>query len=385
MKAEENPHRLSEQPLRVTYRLTSENKEEAEARARNICFEQTVELPDELVDNEYIRNNIVGRLECLERTDGKGFRAVISFATETTGSELTQLLNVIFGNSSIKPGIRVEKLELPDSIISNFDGPHFGIKGIREVVKVNDRPLLCTALKPMGFSSTQLADLAYRFALGGIDIIKDDHGLANQPFCPFEERVRMCAAAVQKANHETGNNCIYVANITASPLIAIDRAKYAKKVGAGGLLICPGLTGFDLMRQIADDASIALPILAHPALLGSYVISPESGICHGIILGQIPRISGADATIYPNFGGRFSFTIDECREIVEATEAKIGNIKVIFPCPGGGMNLQRVPEMLEIYQREVIFLIGGGLLSHSPDLVENCKYFRGLVERFRPF
>ena len=50
----------------------------------------------------------------------------------------------------------------------------------------------------MGLSATDLAELAYRFALGGIDLIKDDHGLTNQPFCPFEERVRRCAEAVAR-------------------------------------------------------------------------------------------------------------------------------------------------------------------------------------------
>jgi hypothetical protein len=43
--------------------------------------------------------------------------------------------------------------------------------------------------------------------------------------------------------------------------------------------------------------------------------------------------------------------------------------------------LARVPEMLELYGREVIFLIGGGLHTHGPDLVKNCRYFRQMVER----
>jgi ribulose-bisphosphate carboxylase large chain len=31
--------------------------------------------------------------------------------------------------------------------------------------------------------------MAHACALGGIDIIKDDHGLSDQPFCRYEERV----------------------------------------------------------------------------------------------------------------------------------------------------------------------------------------------------
>jgi len=98
---------------------------------------------------------------------------------------LTQLLNVIFGNTSMQPGIQVRRLDLPESITRTFKGPRFGSAGLRERLNVHDRPLLATALKPMGMNATDLADRAYAFALGGIDLIKDDHGLANQVFCPF--------------------------------------------------------------------------------------------------------------------------------------------------------------------------------------------------------
>jgi len=92
-------------------------------------------------------------------------------------------------------------------------------------------------------------------------------------------------------------------------------------------------------------------------------------------------LAGADATIFPNFGGRFSFSRDECRDIVNGTREPMGRIQSIFPAPGGGMSLDNVPDMLETYGQDLIFLIGGGLFRHGPDLVENCRYFRNMVER----
>jgi ribulose-bisphosphate carboxylase large chain len=80
-------------------------------------------------------------------------------------------------------------LDLGDDILSQFPGPSFGIAGLRDIVGVYDKPLLCTALKPMGKSATELAKIAYYFALGGVDVIKDDHGLSNQPFCPYGNEV----------------------------------------------------------------------------------------------------------------------------------------------------------------------------------------------------
>ena len=103
---------------------------------------------------------------------------------------------------------------------------------------------------------------------------------------------------------------------------------------------------------------------------------------HGVIFGQLARLAGADATIFPNFGGRFSFSREECADIVRGTELPMGHVRTIFPAPGGGMSLARVPEMLETYGRDLIFLIGGGLFKQGPDLVENCRHFRKMVEKY---
>lgn len=371
---------ISGERLLVTYKLTAKDQEEAYAKAKDICIEQTVEFPEELLLIDWIRFEVVGHIESLEEVEEGSYWAQISFAVETTANEFTQLLNVLFGNISIKPGIRVERIDLPPSLLKEFKGPRFGRKGLRKLLKVSHRPLLHTAIKPMGLSSKELANLAYQCAKGGIDIIKDDHGLTNQAFAPFSERVERCAAAVARANRETGGNSIYVANVTAGPAEAIQRAKTAKAAGAGGLLLAPALAGLDTMRQIAEDDEIGLPILSHPAFQGSYVLSPTSGISHLAYYGQLTRLAGADAVIYPNFGGRFSFSRQECLSIIEGTTVDMGPIKSIFPSPGGGISLERVPDLLSVYGTEVIFLMGGGLFKQGPDLVANCRYFRGLVE-----
>ncbi len=369
---------FSKERFSVTYRLFGTEKE-ARAKAEDICIEQTVEFPADEVPEGIIRDQVFGRVELFERLDQESFKAVINYAVEIAAGELTQFLNVVFGNSSIKPGIRVEHLDLPGSLLGHFKGPRFGREGIRKLLEIPKRPLLCTAIKPMGLSCRELADLAYQFALGGMDMIKDDHGLTDQCCSPFEERVKRCAEAVQRANWETGGRSIYVANITASHKDVMKRARTAKDAGTGGLMVAPGIIGFDLMKELADDDSIALPILTHPALQGSFVTS-RNGISHGVIFGQLARLGGADATIFPNFGGRFSFSREECMDIAEETSIPMGQLKPIFPAPGGGMSLDRVPEMLETYGQDLIFLIGGGLFKHGPDLVENCRYFRKMVE-----
>ncbi len=370
---------LSGERFRVLYRLAGD---EATARfkAQDICLEQTVEFPADLTPGGDIAEQIVGRMESFERAGDESYLAWISYAVETSSFELLQLCNVIFGNISIKPGIRVERVELPDALLAHFRGPRFGVQGLRQALGVPRRPLLCTALKPMGYSAAKLAEFAYQFALGGIDIIKDDHGLTNQPFSPFRERVERCAEAVARANQQTGRRSIYMANITSAHAHIQEMARWARGAGAGGLLICPALTGMDAMRTLADDDQVGLPLMAHPAFQGSYVTSPHQGLSHYALYGQLARLAGADASIFPNYGGRFSFSREECASIAAGCAGEMGRIAPIFPTPGGGMSLERLSDMRELYGLEVIYLIGGNLHRQGSSLVEGSQMFLRMIE-----
>ncbi|MBN1655464.1 MAG: ribulose 1,5-bisphosphate carboxylase large subunit [Deltaproteobacteria bacterium] len=349
--------------------------------AREICIEQTVEYPDELIRRPDIREQIIGDVTRFEALDDQTFQAEIAFPIEVAGEELPQLLNVLFGNISLKPEIRLVGIDLPRALSRFFRGPRYGRNGLRERVRVPARPLLATALKPMGLSPQELAQLAYQFALSGIDMIKDDHGLANQVFSTFDERVARCSDAVNRANRETGLSCIYLPNITSRADQVMERAETARDSGAGGLLICPGLTGYDTMRAVADDDSIALPILCHPAMQGAFTTHRGSGIAHGVLYGQINRLAGADGAIFPNYGGRFSFSEGECRDLLDGTLRPMGEIKPIFPVPAGGMSLERIPEIVAFYGDDVILLIGGDLHRRGLDLSHSCREFLQMVSR----
>jgi len=372
---------ISGRRFKVSYRLSCAAREAAEL-ARHICVEQTVEFPADLIGDNDIRRHVMGRLESLEPSaDWRSFRAIISYAVEITGFSLPQTMNVIFGNISLMPGVKVERIDFPDDFLARFRGPRFGLKGLREMSGGEDRPLYCSALKPMGLSAAQLAEQAYGLAMGGIDFIKDDHGLADQPFAPFRDRVMRCVEQVFRANQKTGGRSRYVASLNLPAEEIVEQAVWAKGQGVGGLLVSPGIVGFDMMRRLADDERIGLPILCHPAHLGGYVTHLDSGISFYALFGQVARIAGADASIYPNFGGRFSFSKAQCREIIAGCMEPMGPIKPILGAPGGGMNFSNVPDMVEAYGRDIMFLIGGALHRGADPLAENCRKLRRLVAR----
>jgi ribulose-bisphosphate carboxylase large chain len=369
---------LSGERLRATYRLAFPESE-ARALAQTIAVEQTIEFPLDLVDDGDIRDHVVGRVEKVTPLPDGATLAVVSYAVETTGFELTQLLNVLFGNISLLPGIRLERFDLPAGLERAFAGPRFGAEGLRRILLAPERALLATALKPMGLSAVEFARLAYELARGGMDVLKDDHGLVDQSFAPFRERVLRVVEAVAKSNAETGGHCLYAPNVTSDPWTALERAHLAREAGAGALLVTPGLSGFPLLQNLSRDPGLDLPILAHPAFAGAFVLRPSEGISPHAYYGLVHRIAGADAVVFPHPGGRFSFREEDVRGLQEGASVPFGKLRPILPSPAGGMTLSRVPELLAFYGNDVLLLIGGDLhRSGSPG--DNARRFRELVE-----
>ena len=58
--------------------------------------------------------------------------------------------------------------------------------------------------KPQGLAVDDLAALAEKLASGGLDFIKDDHGLADQRYSHFAERVTACSAGGARGVRSTG-------------------------------------------------------------------------------------------------------------------------------------------------------------------------------------
>ena len=361
--------------LRVTYHLACSSRLAA-AKARDIAFEQTVELPADAVPPG-VAAHFAGRVESVD-TLGRGrSRAVISFDPGAVCGDLPQLLNLLFGNISLKAGILIAGLEWPDELLTALRGPLLGIAGLRELTGARGRPLLCTALKPLGRSAPELAQLAYGFARAGIDLIKDDHSLADQTTAPFRERVERCSEAVARANGETGRNALYFPNVTSGPPEIVERANAARRAGCRGVVVNALPAGLGAVGAIA--AATGLAIMSHPSLAGAF-FHPDHGIAPEVLLGDLFRVAGSDAVIYPNIGGRFTFSEATCAAINARLRGPLGPVSPSFPVPAGGIDAARVPHWIEQYGADTIFLIGGSLYA-QPDPATAAKRLVAAVRR----
>jgi ribulose-bisphosphate carboxylase large chain len=354
--------------LTAIYHLRS-GPEDIELRARALAIEQSLELPPSALRESWGVRDLLGRVEGIEPLGAKRFQVRISLAVETTAFEAGQLLNMLFGNCALQEDVELIDVELPPALLSAFSGPSFGIAGLRALAGVRERPLTCTALKPQGLSPAQLAELAHTFALAGLDFVKDDHGLANQRFAPFAQRVRAVNEAVERANRASGHRTCYVPNLQGSPKAVLEQARIAREEGIRAVMVEPMILGLPFFHELVGE--LKMPVLAHPAFAGQRIAPP-------LLFGKLFRLFGADAVIYPNHGGRFSYSPQTCLELAEKARGPWGALRPALPVPAGGMSLERLDEMKAFYGPQTMFLIGGALLSAGEGLLERAREF---VER----
>ncbi|MDX1585634.1 MAG: RuBisCO large subunit C-terminal-like domain-containing protein, partial [Balneolaceae bacterium] len=217
----------------ISYRVTVLEGETIDEKIEGICLEQSVELPRSVLSDE-IETKVVGKLSSKEQLNDSLYNISISWPIENIGDDISQFLNILYGNISLQPGIRVTGVswnQLPPTL---FGGPAFGISKLREFYEIRGRALSGTSLKPLGTDGYGIGDLCYQFAAGGLDIIKDDHGITNQSYAPFKERVTFCVQGIKEAAEETGHRAYYFPHITALAAEAIERYKTAAELGADG-------------------------------------------------------------------------------------------------------------------------------------------------------
>lgn len=359
--------------VRATYRLAVEPSQ-LDARVEALRYEQTVELPPAAVTDPFVRDEILPSVAGVAEDPRGGFRVTVAYPELATALDPAQLLNVLFGNSSMHADVELVAVTLTPALESRLGGPRLGAAGLRALAGGAGRALTCTALKPMGLSSKDLAALCARFARGGIDVIKDDHGLADHATAPFEERVTLCQAAVEEEVARSGRRILYAPNLVGTPEAIRTRLEFARHRGVRAVLVAPMLVGLPLLAELAS-ASEGIAILAHPAFAGAQRIAFDA------LFGTLFRAYGADASIFPHAGGRFGLDLDTCRRLVGELRAPRDGLLATLPVPAGGMSVERVRELVAFYGTDCMLLVGGSLYVAGADLDRRIREFVDAVAR----
>jgi ribulose-bisphosphate carboxylase large chain len=359
--------------IEVLYRIRSDAKSVA-ARAEGIAVEQSVEMPVAAIDDPFVLSETLGRVEDIKDIGNGRFDVRIALASVTTGFEPGQLFNMLFGNTSIQDDVTLVDAQFPEEFAVAFGGPNHGLAGLRTRVKAAGA-LTCSALKPQGSTSASLAKLAGRIAAGRIDYIKDDHGLADQSYSPFAERVPAVAEAVATAAARTGISTRYLPSLNGNLDSLRKQVALCRSCGLDTVLIAPLIAGLAQFHTLVKE-NPDIAFVAHPTMAGARIMP-------SFLLGKLFRLLGADATIFPNHGGRFGYTPEECKRLARFALQEWPGVKFCVPVPAGGMSLERIPEMLDFYGADVMLLIGGSLLATRERITEETARYAEAVRNYR--
>lgn len=355
----------------VTYHVRSDAAS-IEARAQGIAVEQSVEMPLAAIDEPAVLDHIVGELRGIEDLGEGRFEVRIALATATVGRDGGQFLNMLFGNTSLHDDVTLADVDVPEALREAFGGPRHGIGSLRHRLHLHHRALTGSALKPQGLSPERLGQLAERFARGGLDFVKDDHGLADQDYSRFAERVEACAAGVARGVHSTSHPTRYIPSLSGTLETMRRQALMARDVGVDCLMVAPMVCGFSTFQALVAEFP-DMAFFAHPSMGGAARIAPA------LLIGKLFRLMGADAVIFPNHGGRFGYSPAECARLAWNARHPDDGMHRALPVPAGGMTLDRTREILDFYGLDTMLLIGGNLLMAREDITREAERFTRVV------
>ncbi|HEX55294.1 MAG: type III ribulose-bisphosphate carboxylase [Candidatus Altiarchaeales archaeon] len=268
----------------------------------------------------------------------------------------------VFGMKSVR-NLRLLDIEFPRELVKSFKGPGFGIQGIRKILRIKERPLLGTIIKPkVGLNSEKHARVAYESWVGGCDIVKDDENLTNQRFNPFRERVKKTLRMRERAEDETGDVKVYMPNITAETTEMIRRAKFVEEVGGRYVMIDIITCGFSALQSIRD-LDLKIVIHAHRAMHAAFTRNRKHGISM-LTIAKISRLIGVDQLHIGTAVGKMEGPRNEVISIKDALIRDFFNIKPVFPVCSGGLHPGLVPELMRILGNDIIIQAGGGIHGH---------------------
>jgi ribulose-bisphosphate carboxylase large chain len=133
-------------------------------------------------------------------------------------------------------------------------------------------------------------------------------------------------------------------------------------------MVSPLLIGLPVFWELCQRRT-SVPVLAHPSFGGALRFTART------LFGSLYRLFGADAVIFVGYGGRFRTERAECRALVDRLKGPWEGVLPSLPVPGGGIQLEDVPELIEFYGRDAMLLVGGSLLEVEGDELRRGRSF----------
>ncbi|WP_285871764.1 2,3-diketo-5-methylthiopentyl-1-phosphate enolase [Metabacillus litoralis] len=306
---------------------------------------------------------------------------MIGYPLVNMNPDIPSILTTVFGKLSMDGQIKLIDLHIPDSLLSQFPGPRFGIDGIRRLLGVHDRPLLMSIFKQcIGLPINELEKEYQNQIDGQVDLIKDDEIFFRDDYAPVLKRIATFEKQNQHHKETTGKKVLYAVNLTGPVTQLLEKAKHLSDAGASCLLLNVAPYGFDILHRIAADPDVNIPIMAHPAFTGSFYPSPYYGLSAPLLLGKLMRLSGADIVLFPSPYGSVAMPKDEALNLAKQLKYPNKIHRPAFPTPSAGIHPGLVPTLYRDFGDHFIVNAGGGIHGHPQGTSAGGKAFTDAIQ-----
>lgn len=329
---------------------------------------------------EKLTSKVLGYYEVpLEKPHTKAAVVQIGFPIDAWDVNLNvpMMLLTIAGNCfAFSDKVRLLDIFFPKELAARFQGPKFGIQGVRERLGVYDRPLVLHIIKPkMGMTPEETAHQVYQTALGGADLCKDDEMLSDLANSPWEKRLEAVLGAIERAERETGHKMLYMLSITDEVDRINAKARKAVAMGASGLLLAYS-AGPSALRLLTEDPEVTAPVLLHV----SHMLSQIPTISFPVF-SKLCRLCGADMMLSPCIWTSIPMVSpEEAARNYQVMVAPMYHIKPTFPMPAAGMYPGLVPALMEEFGIDMIIPAGGGMLGHPLGYTAGAMAWRQAID-----
>jgi len=236
-----------------------------------------------------------------------------------------------------------------------------------------------TIIKPkLGLKTADHATVAYEAWVGGCDIVKDDENLSSQRFNPFEERVTKTLELRDKAQNETGERKVYMANVTAETKKMLKRAEFIVEHGGEYAMVDILTCGFSALQTLREQ-NLPIVIHAHRAGHAAFTKNPKHGISMRAIA-KVARAIGVDQIHVGTVVGKMSETKHEVLENINALKIPMHGLKRVLPVASGGLHPRLVPALMKTFGTDVVIQAGGGIHGHKNGTIAGAKAMRQAVD-----
>jgi ribulose-bisphosphate carboxylase large chain len=366
--------------IEAVYHL--ETADDPEQTAALIAGEQSsgtfVAIPgeDEALKARAAARYEITALDQASSSDTKRYELKLSWPLENLGPSLPNLMATIAGNLyELKPvrSLRLMDMTLPPAFAQAYPGPAFGIAGTRKLSGVQRGPLIGTIIKPsVGLSAQDTADIVAQLCEAGVDFIKDDELQADGPACPFDERVTLSMAVINRHAERSGKKVMYAFNLTGEIDEMKRRHDLVQQLGGTAVMLSlnsVGMAGLNAFRRHAQ-----LPIHAHRNGWG-YLQAGWSYTAWQ----KLWRLAGVDHMHVNGIANKFQEDDDSVITSARACMTPMFADKpcTIMPVFSSGQTVrQAAPTWERLQSTDLIFLAGGGLFAHPGGIAAGVSALR---------